>query len=118
MTLGDVGASTTCGTRTHAMTPRPKQASELRVLYIHTRAGAASHTGTLTPMLHLTTSQYMTINDCLSAKTEPATGRGPPKADKKSAGVQAAAARSVATPAARRVASLQPCRRGCLRAGL
>ena len=57
MTLGDVGASTTCGTRTHAMTPRPKQASELRVLYIHTRAGAASHTGTLTPMLHLTTSQ-------------------------------------------------------------
>ena len=40
----------------HAMTSRPKQATKLRVVCIHTRA-CVPPTGTLTPVLHHTTSQ-------------------------------------------------------------
>ena len=41
----------------HAMTPRPKQATRLRYVCIYAHAGVPL-TGTLTPLLHLTTSHF------------------------------------------------------------
>ena len=51
----------------HAMTPRPKQATMLRDVCIYAHAGVPL-TGTLTPLLHLTTSHEFCAPDgaCLA----------------------------------------------------